>query len=90
MTSIQNNLALQIVKENFGEMAHGICSYLIKKKSYPLVMLAADLNLEKKLVAQLLSILIIHNIVDYKLNSRQIVEYKFNTKSAINFIKTAR
>jgi hypothetical protein len=50
MTTIENNLALQIIKENYGDVAKSICSHLIKKKSYPLVLIAVDLNLEKKMV----------------------------------------
>lgn len=38
-------------------------------------------------VAQSLSVLIIHNLVDYKLNSKQIIEYKLITKNVLNFLK---
>ena len=57
MTSIENNLALEIVKENYGELAKIDLvknsknrSLLIKKKSYPLQLIANDLNIENKIV----------------------------------------
>ena len=90
MTLVENNLALQIIKENYGDLAKTLCSYLIKKKSYPLVMLADDLNLDKKIVSQVFSILIIHNIVEYRVNARKIVEYRVNVKNTLNILKTTR
>ena len=50
MTSIENNLALEIIKENYGELAKIVSSLLIKKKSYPLQLIANDLNIENKIV----------------------------------------
>jgi hypothetical protein len=50
MTTIENNLALQIIKENFGEKAKSIASLLISKKSYPLLLIANDLDMDKKIV----------------------------------------
>lgn len=50
MTTIENNLALHIIKENYGDLAKQICNLLINKKSYPLLMIATDLNLSNKLV----------------------------------------
>jgi hypothetical protein len=50
MTTIENNLALQIIKENFGEKAKSIVSLLITKKSYPLMLIASDLEIDKKMV----------------------------------------
>ena len=54
MTSIENNLALEIIKENYGELAKIVSSLLIKKKSYPLQLIANDLNIENKIVYFLL------------------------------------
>lgn len=90
MTTIEINLALLIVKESFGDLARRIAAHLVLKKSYPIALLAEDLNLNKKLTAQILSILIKHHLVEYKLNQRQIVEYKFLVHNALNRLKLAR
>lgn len=50
MTTIENNLALQIIKENFGERVKQVVSLLISKKSYPLMLIATDLEMDKKMV----------------------------------------
>jgi hypothetical protein len=50
MTSIENNLALEIIKEKYGHLAKLISSLLIKKKSYPIQLIANDLNIEIKTV----------------------------------------
>jgi hypothetical protein len=50
MTSFENSLALRIIKQNYGELAESIASFLIAKKSYPFLMIANDLNLDKKMV----------------------------------------
>jgi hypothetical protein len=50
MTEIESGLALYIVKENYGEIARSICGHLVKKKSYPLMQIAKDLDLDIKLV----------------------------------------
>lgn len=50
MTSSENNLALCIIKEYFGETARAVASLLIVKKFYPLPLIAADLSLDKKRV----------------------------------------
>lgn len=50
MTSLENSLALCIIKENFGEIATSVASILASKKSYPLLLIASDLSLDKKLV----------------------------------------
>ena len=38
-------------------------------------------------MSQIISILITHNLVDYKLNTKQIVEYKMNIRNTINTLK---
>jgi hypothetical protein len=50
MTSIENNLALEIIKEKYGYLAKLISALLIKKKSYPIQLIANDLNIEIKTV----------------------------------------
>jgi hypothetical protein len=50
MTSYENSLALRIIKQNYGELTESIASFLSTKKSYPLLMIASDMNLDKKLV----------------------------------------
>ena len=87
MTSSENSLVLCLIKENFGETAQSIASLLITKKSYPLPLIASDLNLDKKTVSQCLSALAIHNLVEYKLNSKQLIEYKVASKNVLNMIK---
>ena len=52
MTAIENNLALEIIKENFGDIAKSVASLLVKKRSYPLQLIANDLNLENKSVSR--------------------------------------
>ena len=87
MTSTENYLALLLVKENFGEIPRLICNHLVKKKSYPLQLIASDLDLDRKLISQALSILLIHNIVEYSINSKKIIEYKFCTQAALCLLK---
>ena len=53
MTSYENSLALRIIKQNYGELTESIASFLSTKKSYPLLMIASDMNLDKKLVSTL-------------------------------------
>lgn len=50
MTTLENSLALCLVKERFGDAARSVCSHLIKKRTYPLVLLANELNMDKKSV----------------------------------------
>lgn len=50
MTTNENILAISIIKEHFGDLAKSIAKLLIKKSSYPFMLIANDLNLEKKLV----------------------------------------
>ena len=50
MTTIENALALHIVKENFGELAETIAGLLITKHSYPFQLIADDLKIERKKV----------------------------------------
>jgi hypothetical protein len=101
MTTIENNLALHIVKQEFGEVAKIIAGLLIKKKCCPFQMICKELEMEKRLVrdlknqnrfslksiklkvSQILSILIVHRLVTFKINSRDVVEYYFNTKSTL-------
>lgn len=90
MTSIDNTLALYLVHENFGEVAKSVAALLIKKTLYPFFLIVEDLGLEKRRVSQILSILITHHLVEYKLNQKQIVEYSFNTTNAIERLKTPR
>ena len=49
-TQIENNLALHIVKQEFGEIAKIIAGLLIKKKCCPFQMICKELELEKRLV----------------------------------------
>lgn len=51
MTSCENSLALCIIKENLGDLAKSVASLLITKKSYPLLSIANELNVDKKLVS---------------------------------------
>ena len=90
MTSIEIDLAFQIVKENFGDIAKQIVSLLVNKKSCTFMSIAQDLNLEKKLTSQILTNLINHHIIEYKLNSKQIIEYKFLVSNALNRLRLAR
>lgn len=90
MTTTENYLALLIVKENFGEVSRLICNHLIQKKSYPMQLIASDLDLDRKLISQTLTILLLHNIVEYSLNSKKILEYKFCTQAALNLLKLSR
>lgn len=87
MTSSENSLALCIIRENFGEAARSVSSLLISKKSYPLLAIANDLNLDKKQVAQILSVLVIHNFIEYRLNSKQLIEYKLLIRNVLNLLK---
>lgn len=90
MTSFENNLALNLVNESFGDIAHSVAALLLSKSSYPFNLIAEHLNLEKKKLSHVLSILITHYLVEFKLNTKQIVEYRFNTINAIDRLKTAR
>ncbi|CAF0854545.1 unnamed protein product [Brachionus calyciflorus] len=90
MTTTENYLALLVVKENYGDLARLICDHLILKKSYPLPLLSSDLNIDKKQLAQILSILSLHDIVEFKLNSKNLVEYKFCTKNTLNLLTIPR
>jgi hypothetical protein len=56
MTTNENILAINIIKEHFGDLAKSVAKLLIKKSSYPLMLIASDLNLEKKLVRFFLKI----------------------------------
>ena len=53
MTTIENNLALHIVKQEFGEVAKIIAGLLIKKKCCPFQMICKELEMEKRLVRDL-------------------------------------
>ena len=50
MTSVEDELALQLVKENYGELATSLAALLVKKKWYPFMLIAKDLNLDMKMV----------------------------------------
>jgi len=73
MTSLENDLAQYVVKEHFGEMAQSIVSFMSKKKCAPLFLIADELQMEKKYVAQILSILINHGLVSFKQGSRRCI-----------------
>ncbi len=51
MTSIENCLALQIIKERFGDLARSIAALLIVKNSYPFILIAEELKMSKKMVS---------------------------------------
>jgi hypothetical protein len=87
MTSFENDLIQYVVKEDFGEMAHSIVSFMSRKKSAPLFLIADELKLEKKYVAQILCNLINHGLVNYQQVNRNFVEYELNTKSCLNRLK---
>ena len=90
MTSIEIHLALQIVKENFGDLAKQTAVLLVNRKGCSIGLIADELKLDKKLIAQILSILINHHLVECNLNKRQFVDYKFIVRNALNRIKLAR
>jgi hypothetical protein len=50
MTTSENSLALHLIQENFGECAKLVAELLIKKHSYPLILIAEELQLEPKKV----------------------------------------
>ena len=51
MTTIENALALHMVRENFGGIAETIAGLLITKHSYPFQLIADDLKIERKKVS---------------------------------------
>lgn len=90
MTTTENYLALLLVKENFGEIPRLICNHLIRKKSYPLQLIASDLDIDRKVISQTLTVLLIHNLIEYSINSKKIIEYKFCTQAVLNLLKRTR
>ncbi len=50
MTSNENNLALCLVRESYGEVAQSVASLLLKKNGYPFFLIAEDLKIENKKV----------------------------------------
>ena len=56
MATIENQLASQIIKLEFGEESKLITNILIKKKSCSLELICNELELEKKLVFKKLAI----------------------------------
>jgi transcription initiation factor IIE alpha subunit len=90
MTSNENMLALRLVGESFGALAAQVAALLLKKSACPLMLIAQDLALDKKKVAEVLTILTAHGLVEYRLNARQMVEYSFRTDRALSRLKIAR
>lgn len=90
MTTIQHALACHIVRESFGDLAKDLAKLLIRKISCTFSEIVKDLDLSEKLVAQILSILIDQDLVQYKLNARNFVEYGFDTKNTLNRLKYPR
>ena len=90
MTSIEIHLSLQIVKENFGDLAKQIAHLLLNRKGCLIGVISDELKLNKKLTAQILSILVGHHLVAFKLNKRQQVEYTFVVRNALNRLRLAR
>ena len=86
----ENLLALQILKENYGELAQSLAKCLTKYPSLSFMKIAEHMDVEKKLIAKILSILITNRLVDYELNSRQFVEYKLNLSNILRFIHISK
>jgi hypothetical protein len=51
MTTQENNLAVQIIKEDYGSLAKTIVELLLAKKCYPLMKTIEDLKVNQKLVS---------------------------------------
>lgn len=90
MTSNENTLALRVVRESFGALATQVAALLLKKSAYPFMLVAQDLALDKKKLAEVLTILVGHGLVEYKLNAKLMVEYSFRTDRALDRLKIHR
>jgi hypothetical protein len=90
MTSIENTLALQLAKESFGALTGQVVALLLKRKACPLLLIAQDLKLDRRKVAEVLAILSAHFLVEYRLNARHMVEYSFRTDRCLDRLKIAR
>lgn len=90
MTSNENTLALRLVRESFGSLAAQVAALLLKKSAWPLVLVAQELALDKKKLAEVLTVLVGHGLVEYKLGARLVVEYSFRTDRALDRLKIHR
>lgn len=90
MTSNENTLALRLVRESFGSLAAQVAALLLKKSAWPLLLLAQELSLDKKKLAEVLTVLVGHGLVEYKLSGRLVVEYSFRTDRALDRLKFHR
>ncbi|CAF1071283.1 unnamed protein product, partial [Didymodactylos carnosus] len=92
MTTYQLRLGLDLIENHFDSTSKQITSYLNRKGPLQLGIIARDLKLSISTVSQCLSVLCIHDIVEYKQddsNSKRVL-YMFNVKRALYILHYAK
>lgn len=90
MTTELCQVALMLIRENFGEVAQAVASLLIKKRSCSFHKMSELLNLDTKLLAKVVVNMLIHELLEYELSARKMVEYKFNPFKALKLLRVTK